>query len=399
MIKNVRLGVRKLLRKVVSGIMMTLLLIGVLPLTLSIQPVKAEPTTIIVPHDYPTIKEAIEAANAGDTIIVSAGYYAEGQIIVNKPLSLIADGYVLVDGPEILLQSAFYVTSDNVTIKGFIIRRSHNGIRLGDVDWCVIEGNSLIRNYDSISSWAFGDHNIIRENRITTFEQYAIALRGSASFNVIEENEIIGTLISEEPGFFGGIYLDWDFSQNTICYNTISLETTPPRGAGIWLNRYSSQNDVSYNSISGGSIGIYIWGSDHNIVERNIVEDTRTGIGLGDSSGNIIRRNTLRNINKCYLMRACAINLHYGGNYQNIVEKNFILGSYDGIFIEESCYTDICDNVILNGAGYGLAVTANSNYTTIQKNVVLINQQFDLYWDQTGTGNTWTKNKYLTKNW
>lgn len=72
----------------VVGIMLTLLLISVLSLTFNIQPVKATPTTIIVPDDYSTIQAAVDTANEGDTIFVRDGAYAEN-VVINKTLSLI----------------------------------------------------------------------------------------------------------------------------------------------------------------------------------------------------------------------------------------------------------------------------------------------------------------------
>jgi pectin methylesterase-like acyl-CoA thioesterase len=79
-----------LLKRIVSGIMLILLLISTLTLAFHIQPVKAEPTTIVVPDDYPTIQEAINAATPGDTIFVRAETYYEN-VVVNKTVSLIGE--------------------------------------------------------------------------------------------------------------------------------------------------------------------------------------------------------------------------------------------------------------------------------------------------------------------
>ena len=72
-----------MIRKTVSGIMFTLLLTSMLTLAFNIQPVKGEPTTIIVPDEYSSIQEAINNANEEDTIFVRAGIYYE-HVVVNK---------------------------------------------------------------------------------------------------------------------------------------------------------------------------------------------------------------------------------------------------------------------------------------------------------------------------
>jgi len=54
------------LKRTVSGIMLTLVLMSLLTLAFYIQPVRAEQTKIVFQDDYPTIQEAIEAASKGD---------------------------------------------------------------------------------------------------------------------------------------------------------------------------------------------------------------------------------------------------------------------------------------------------------------------------------------------
>ncbi|MCD6240404.1 hypothetical protein J7K27_02620 [Candidatus Bathyarchaeota archaeon] len=44
----------------------------------------------MVPDDYPTIQEAINAANMGDTIYVRSGVYYE-KLILNKTVNLIGE--------------------------------------------------------------------------------------------------------------------------------------------------------------------------------------------------------------------------------------------------------------------------------------------------------------------
>lgn len=56
----------------------------------SVTLMSADPTTIRVPDDYPTIQEAINAASPGDTIQVAAGTYYE-RVTVNKTVTLIGE--------------------------------------------------------------------------------------------------------------------------------------------------------------------------------------------------------------------------------------------------------------------------------------------------------------------
>ena len=57
-------------------------------------PVNASSSTITVPDDYPTIQEAISAANEGDTVFVKKGNYdgpISQTIVIDKTISLIGE--------------------------------------------------------------------------------------------------------------------------------------------------------------------------------------------------------------------------------------------------------------------------------------------------------------------
>lgn len=239
-------------RKAVSGMMLTLLLIGMLTLAFNVQLVKAEPGTITVPDDYPTIQEAINAANLGDTIIVSVGLYAEGQINVNKSLTLLADG-ALVDGLK--KGHVFYVTASHVTIEGFTVKKSKTsiipsygsaGIRLRNVQNCTVSGN------------------IIKETG------YGVWL------SLSNNNTVDGNTISSASSV---VYLS-ESGNNQVTNNTLTSVD------GISLSK-SNNNIISDNTISrstGANYGISLSKSTNNTITTNTIRLCIYGVSL--SSGN-----------------------------------------------------------------------------------------------------------------
>ena len=378
--------------KILTGVALVILLFLVSTTTFFTPAARGKPEVLRVPDMYPTIQGAIDAASAGDTIIVSECVYAEGQIMVYKPLSLIAKGNVIVDGLNQPWVHSFHVTSNNVTIRGFTIMNAWIGIRLIG-DNCLVEGNFLTRN--SMGILGDGDYNIIKKNRITEFKEDGIVLGGSflnpVMFNLVEGNEIKGSFTG--LGLFGGITLLGYCDENTFFNNKIILKTDPLCRWGIRDFGPSSRNNVSHNIISGGSVGIDLYESDCNIMEKNIIKDTRYGIALMESSGNLIRHNKVMNNTKI------GIVFFSGRNHQNTLEKNFIFRCRDGILLKNSDHNTIEENTVIKNTRYGIAITLESNYNTINENKALRNSQFDLYWDGTGKDNTWTENKYRTKNW
>ena len=59
-----------------SAFALILLLCSIWLFTFNVGAVKAESKTIVVPDDYATIQEAVDAASEGDTVFVKSGTYA-----------------------------------------------------------------------------------------------------------------------------------------------------------------------------------------------------------------------------------------------------------------------------------------------------------------------------------
>lgn len=108
------------MKKIVLGIILTLLLTSMLMLTYNVQPVRAEPRTWTVdddgPADFDTIQEAISAASSGDMIYVYDGTYNESLTIDKDSLTVVGEKrkYPFIRG-----QMRIYANS--VKVEGFTI--------------------------------------------------------------------------------------------------------------------------------------------------------------------------------------------------------------------------------------------------------------------------------------
>jgi nitrous oxidase accessory protein len=271
-----------LLKRTVSGIMLTLLLTSMLTLAFNIQPVKTEPSTIIVPDNYPTIQEAINNANEGDIIFVRNGTYYEN-LVVNKTVTLTGESKTTTKiewkGIPIL------ITQDSVSLGGFTIQNINEtyaaAILLQNVSQCKIFGND-IPNYSEGITLEGANNNSIVENNIHKASSYApdwgINVAGSNYNNIVGNNltgnwygikllhnssgnSIIGNSMTENFGHGLSIY---NSSSNTIIENNI----TDTWYGGLSVT-YSSHNSIVENNIMRNYIGIYLRYSSYDSIYHN----------------------------------------------------------------------------------------------------------------------------------
>ncbi len=154
----------------------------------------------IVVNPGASIKSAVENSADGDRIIVKEGHYKESEILIDKRIELIGEGYPAIDGfskGEIII-----IRHDSVTVKGFYVNNSgfsgmkdYAAIRVENSKHCNIISNKLINNY------------------------FGIYLAGSDSCNVMY-NEATSNAVSESSSG-NGIHL-WKCSYILVKNNTIT---------------------------------------------------------------------------------------------------------------------------------------------------------------------------------
>jgi parallel beta-helix repeat protein len=195
-----------------------------------------------------------------------------------------------------------------------------------------------------------------------------------------------------------GIHLNGS-TNTTIIKNILVNNTRTGTGCGIFLSERASRNILKDNSIIDSGEGIYILNSDNNTVTRNwLLNNTRTGVclmrGPASCHYNVIRDNMIMN-GACY-----GIDL-WAANY-NTVFNNTLKNNGESLHLESSDNNTVyCNNVIDNWKGiYSL----NSYYNSIYDNNIVDNSmQVSSYnsvniWDNGFEGNYWSTYKWIDFN-
>jgi len=285
----------------------TLLLILVFLIALSIATpltVKAEPEIIIVPDDYPTIQEALDNANAGDTAFVKKGtYYAphDQVIVIDKPLSLIGEDRenTIIDGINkgeyvighyVFRWDAITIRASNVTITGFTIKNCNNAIII-DVQGSgtKIIGNNILNNRQPIGVGS-GSNFLISGNNIADND---VGVSIGTSNGVISGNNITGlgvwgcqnvtikeNNISGNGVYVGGLSLGYGGP-----YYVYENNITDNLEFGIRFERGCNNSAIFNNNIRGNEIGVLLdnfafasfsqIGSGNKVYSNNLMENTQ----------------------------------------------------------------------------------------------------------------------------
>jgi hypothetical protein len=328
---------------------------------------------ILVPIDFTSIQEAIDASSDGDTIIVSPGIYEENILFKGKNITLRSEEptsppvvcRTIIDG---LFEGSVAVFSGSevstCTLAGFTIRHGYTtsgaGIK-GNGTNASILFNLIVRNSSSImiSSGVGGGisrcHGDIRYNWIMNNEAYSAGGLNDCD-GLIECNAIMNNYSKGGNGMAGGLYL---------C-------------DGIIRSNYIYNNRVAGGSYSGSGGGL---NKCNAVIERNVIKKNRNYAGYGGGIYNCngpIRFNVItENYARYY---GGGISSSSGDITGNIISYNTLGSSYGaGIY---GCSGDIINNVIygnespnVHSDGGGIAYCNGS----IRNCIILENDKPDVY--------------------
>lgn len=211
----------------------------------------------VAPRD---LNRLIAAAARGTTVIVPAGTYA-APVIVDKPLTLVADGDVTIDAAGV--GDGVRITAPDVTLRGFHVRGT---------------GDSLDRQNSGIVVTA--PRAIVEDNTLEDV-LLGILLNGSPQ-SVVRHNRIRGKdLALARRG--DGIRL-WSSDDTRVEGNQVAAV----RDVVIW---YSARAHLIGNVVCDSRYGLHFMYASGGVLEDNQLRDNSVGVFLMYSHDVVLRRN------------------------------------------------------------------------------------------------------------
>ncbi len=313
---------------------------------------------------FSSIKQAIAAAAEGDVILIKKGTYREGNITVDKPLTLRGEGYPIVDGQN--QAEVLTITANNVVVEGLDVR---------NVGTSYLEDRAGIR---------------------------ARRARGFA----IRNNRLDNT--------FFGIYLEKS-SDGAISGNHITGKAVHEMSSGNAIHLWHCKNVlVEDNYLRGHRDGIYLEFVDSSSIRLNTAEDNiRYGLHFMFSNNDDYFHNTFRrNGAGVAVMFSRRINM-----WENTFEFNWGRASY-GLLLKEIYDAEIHDNtfrentigILVEGStrlkyrnnefsrnGWAVKISGGCLDNEVEGNNFL-NNTFDLSVNSTTNTNTFNGNYWSSYN-
>ena len=214
--------------------------------------------------EYTSITAAVNAAQSGDTITISAGTYSEN-VVVTKSVTIKAasPGSTVVTASD-PSKDVFVVQATNVRIEGLTITGATgaSGIHVDHNSACVMSDISAHGN------------------------DRAIYLDGATNCEVSSSN-------LADNGY--GVYCD-NASNNTISSIVATGEQGNGKalGDGIYMY-YSDANTINHSNLSANHVyGISLYHSSGNTITNNsILNNQDIGVRLRESNNNTLTFNTI----------------------------------------------------------------------------------------------------------
>ena len=309
-----------------------------------------------------SIQNAINAASPFDTIEIQSGHYKQGNIVINKPLSLIAKGEVILDGDykcEIIT-----VKSNYVLIRGFSIKNSSNlssidiaGIKVLASKHVKIENNKVEKCsfgiYLSNTKHCSVQNNYITGNVLTETNIGNGIHCWKADSNSIESNEVTNQRDGIYFEFVTNSTINKNFSHQNLRYGLHFM--------------FSHTNTYTLNKFSNNGAGVAVMYSHHVTMKNNLFD-----YNWGASSYGLLLKeiNDSEISGNSFAYNSAAIYME-GGNRIKMRSNSFSNNGW-ALRIQSSCVDNIIENNNFVGNTFDVSTNGETQLSNFNSN----------YWDK-----------------
>jgi nitrous oxidase accessory protein len=320
--------------------------------------------TIIVGKDklISSLRQGINMAKNGDTVLLYKGIYREGNIVIDKAIHLIGVGDPVLDGEykhEILT-----LTGKNIVIRGihfanagYSSMNDYAAIKIIDATHILIEGN-VISNASFAIHIANSTYSHIRNNTIKGPYKSEHSSGNGIHLWKCENMTIEGNSIR---GHRDGIYLE--FVTKSVIRKNMSEQNIR---YGLHF-MFSHDNAYLGNTFRKNGAGVAVMYTKNVMMENNIFEEnwgaSAYGILLKDITDSHIHNNQ-------FIQNTVAI--HMEGSSRIEIEKNIFRGNGWAVKVQASCDNNTFHHNNFYGNTFDIATNGSRT----------LNKFYNNYWDK-----------------
>ncbi|PMS17814.1 nitrous oxide reductase family maturation protein NosD [Trinickia dabaoshanensis] len=300
---------------------------------------------------------AIDAARAGDTVLIHGGRYVEN-LKIAKPLTLRGVGHPMIDGGN--AGDVIRVAAPDVTISRVAVVNSGADLTAQNAGIYIHPGADRARV----------DHCELVYNLFGLWIEHASDVR-------VTGNVIVGKRDFLSPRRGNGIQL-YNTTGAQIAGNTISYTRD-----GIYV-------DVSHHALFRNNVihdvryGTHYMNSYYNVWDGNRVYHNRGGLAIMEARNQIVKNNRVwGNTDQGIMLRTVQ---------DSVVENNVVAGNQRGFFIYDAEYNTIRGNVVADNL-VGVHLWGGSVHNDVTRNDFVGNREQIRYVaasDVAWTGNYWS---------
>jgi len=299
------------------------------PTTAALLPGAAAAATVLrVPQDYSTIQSAIDAAAAGDTVLVAAGTYNETIDFQSKAIAVVGESgaaSTVINGDGVGAVVTMHANAgETPVLRGFTVR---NGGATGSSDGAI----------DTSDGPALIEDNTITGNRFCG--EGAITARFSSS--TIRNNLISGNSQDSCSGGVGGAGVSIVGAGTVQLLNNVITGNTHGTGAGgvelFAAGTPTISGNVIKDNVGGSGGGMALLNLSDATITNNIVTGNQAALGGGiymtvpsGARGPLVVNNTLA-ANQANTGLAAYTN---GFDAQTAFGNNILVGDVTGSVVE-----------------------------------------------------------------